>query len=238
MSDVIETPLPAGLRNHWWWRPGWTTDRHYYACHLTLDDQPQLRELVARYQQPIANLPGLDLIPPEWLHITMQGIGFTDEIGITELGRLTEAVTQELKKIDPPTVSFRYLTVHPEAIYLRAHPADGLYPLLTRMHRAVIDVIGANDSAGDMPAPEQFNPHVSLAYVNADGQVQPIADALQAVTTTTVAATFRKASLLEFHRDHRMYEWTSATPIAIGSTEVSVTASLPRVEAQIKRRQA
>jgi hypothetical protein len=25
----------------------------------------------------------------------------------------------------------------------------------------------------------------------------------------------RKAELLEFHRDHRMYEWTSVTPIPI-----------------------
>jgi 2'-5' RNA ligase len=85
------------------------------------------------------------------------------------------------------------------------------------MYRAVIDAIGFNSSAGDMPAPSQFNPHVSIAYVNADDQTQPIADALQAVRTATVTATFRKASLLEFHRDHQMYEWTSATPIAIGS---------------------
>ena len=87
------------------------------------------------------------------------------------------------------------------------------------MSRAVIDAIGANDSASDMPAPREFVPHVSIVYVNADGQAQPIAEALRAVTTTTVNATFRKASLLEFHRDHRMYEWTSATPIAIGPTE-------------------
>ena len=135
MSDVIETPVPASVRSHWWWRPGWTTGRHYYACHLTLDDQPQLRQLVARYQQAVADVPGLDLIPPEWLHITMQGIGFTDEIGITELRRLTDALTRELGKIDPPTVSFRSLTVHPEAIYLKAHPAEALYPLLARMYR-------------------------------------------------------------------------------------------------------
>jgi hypothetical protein len=102
---------------------------YYYACHLTLDDQPQLRQLVARYQRAVANRPGLDLIPPEWLHITMQGIGFTDEISGAELRRLTEALTQELRKIDPATVSFRYLTVHPEAIFLKAHPADALYLL-------------------------------------------------------------------------------------------------------------
>jgi 2'-5' RNA ligase len=73
-------------------------------------------------------------------------------------------------------------------------------------------------AAGNLPvfAPREFNPHVSIAYVNADGQAQPIADALQAVTTRPVIATFRKASLLELHGDHRMYEWTSATPIVIG----------------------
>jgi hypothetical protein len=40
MSDVIETPLPPSVRNHWWWRPGWAEGRHFYACHMTLDDQP------------------------------------------------------------------------------------------------------------------------------------------------------------------------------------------------------
>ena len=70
-----------------------------------------------------------------------------------------------------------------------------------------------------MRAPREFVPHVTIAYVNADGQAQPIVEALQAVTTTTVTATFRKASLLEFHRDHRMYEWASGTPIEIGPAE-------------------
>ena len=162
MSETIETPLPPALRNHWWWRPGWMVGRHYYACHLTLDDQPQLRQLVSRYQQAIANQPGLDLIPTQWLHITMQGIGFTFEIGAAELHALADALTQELSKIGPPAVSFRYLTVHPEAIYLKAHPADVLYPLRARMYRAVIDVFGANSSPEDMPSPSQFVPHVAL----------------------------------------------------------------------------
>jgi 2'-5' RNA ligase len=217
MSETIETPLPPAVRNHWWWRPGWTTGRHYYACHLALDDQPQLRNLVSRYQQVLENLPGLDLIPPEWLHITMQGIGFTDEINTAELHSLADALTQELSSIDPPTVAFRYLTVHPEAIYLKAHPAEALYPLRTRMYRAVASVLGANNSTENMPGPRQFVPHVSIAYVSADGETQPIAEALKTAVTAPVTATFRKASLLEFHRDHGMYEWTSAMPIAIGA---------------------
>lgn len=118
--------------------------------------------------------------------------------------------------IPPPTVSFRNLTVHPEAIYLKAHPAEALYPLRARMHWAVASVLGPHSSAENMPSPSQFVPHASIAYVNADGETQPIAEALQTAIPTPVTATFRKASLLEFHRDHRMYEWTSTTPIAIG----------------------
>jgi 2'-5' RNA ligase len=157
-------------------------------------------------QQVIENLPGLDLIPAEWLHITMRGIGFTDEINTAELHSLADALTQELSRIDPPTVSFRYLTLHPEAIYLKAHPAEALYPLRARMYRAAASVPGASSSAEDTPSPAQFVSHVSIAYVSADGETQPIAKALQTAATTLVTATFRKASLLEFHRDHRMYE--------------------------------
>jgi len=168
MSETIETPLPASVRNHWWWRPGWREGRHFHACHLTLDDQPQLRELVADYQQALTGMTGIDLIPPQWLHLTVQGIGFTDEISAAELVALDHALAAELGTINPPTVEFRYLTVYPEAIYR-------------------------------------------------DGEAEPIAATLDSLDTRPVKVTFAKADLLEFHRDRRMYEWTSATPIPIGS---------------------
>ncbi|HEX6074570.1 MAG TPA: hypothetical protein VFZ32_04810 [Micromonosporaceae bacterium] len=73
-TDTVE-----GLRNHWWWRPGWREGRHFYACHLTFDNAPDLHRLADRYQQALRPFAGLDLIPRRWLHLTMQGIGFTDE---------------------------------------------------------------------------------------------------------------------------------------------------------------
>lgn len=217
MSETIETPLPSAVRNHWWWRPGWKSGRHYYACHLTLDDQPQLRELVSRYQQAIRSLPNLDLIPAQWLHLTMQGIGFTDEISAAVLQDLADAIHHELSAIEPPSVSFGYLTVHPEAVYLKAHPAEALYPLRMAMHQAIASVLGPDRFHETIPTVEQFVPHVSIAYVSADGEVQPITQALETVAIAGVQVTFAEASLLEFHRDQRMYEWTNAEPIAIGS---------------------
>jgi len=95
---AAEPQVMTTVCNHWWWRPGWRVGRHYYACHLTLDDQPELR----------------------------------------------------------------------------------------------------------------------AAYVNSDGPAQPIADALSNTNPQPVTVTFGTASVLVSHRDHRMYEWTQATPIPIG----------------------
>ena len=75
-------------RNHWWWRPGWRAGRHFYACHLTPADQPELRRLVDTYQAALRDVPTVDLIPAQWLHLTMQGIGFTDEISSQEIERI------------------------------------------------------------------------------------------------------------------------------------------------------
>lgn len=205
----------AEVRNHWWWRPGWREGRHYYACHLTLDDQPELRALVARYQAATKTLPMLDQIPPQWLHVTTQGIGFVDEISPNEAEAIRHQVGDRLKQAEQPTVTFQYPTIRAEAVLLKAHPAEPLYAVRAQVHHAVVDVLGS-DRAEPLPKPEDYAPHVSIAYVNSDSSASPIATAIKGVEVEPVTATFVKADLLEFHRDRRMYEWTSAKPIAIG----------------------
>jgi hypothetical protein len=41
--------------------------RHFYACHLTFEDQPGVQRLVRGYQAALAGLDGLDLIPGRYL---------------------------------------------------------------------------------------------------------------------------------------------------------------------------
>jgi hypothetical protein len=213
-----ETQLPAAVRNHWWWRPGWRAGRHFYACHLTLDDQPQLRALVKCYQDAIGQLPNLDLIPPQWLHITTQGIGFADEITPGDLATVSEAVQERLRGLQPPVTTFRRATIRPEAVLLKANPTRPLYELRLAIYDAIASVLSPDKFSESRPEPGQFIPHVSAAYVNGDGPVQPIAQAIAALDPRTATATFHTVSLLEFHRDRRMYEWTRAMPLAIGAT--------------------
>lgn len=62
---------------------------------------------MADYQKALAGMPGIDLIPPQWLHLTMQGIGFTDQISATELGALSDALTAGLATVEQPAVHDR-----------------------------------------------------------------------------------------------------------------------------------
>jgi 2'-5' RNA ligase len=212
-----DTGNVESVRNHWWWRPGWRPGRHLYACHLTLEDQPQLRDLIRHYQDALAHLRNLDLIPPRWLHLTMQGIGFADEISTADLTRIAKQITEQLRDMTPPTVAFHHPTVRREAVYVKAHPAEPIYQLRMAVYQAIASVLGAERFHEPPPDREKYRPHVSAAYINSAGPAQPIIDALGKANPPAVTATFRTVPILTFHRDHRMYEWTDAIPIPIGN---------------------
>jgi 2'-5' RNA ligase len=210
------TEAATAVRNHWWWRPGWRLGRHFYACHLTMEDQPQLRELIRQYQDVLADQANLDLIPPRWLHMTMQGIGFTDEVSEADIALATERVGERLRSLEPPTVTFDQPTIHPEAIYLKAHPKEPVYQLRRAVYSAIRSALGADRFSEPLPDQDDYTPHVSIAYVHKDGPARPIAEAIDRVSVEPVTTALRSVSVLVFHRDHQMYEWTKATRLPIG----------------------
>jgi hypothetical protein len=213
-----DTANIESVRNHWWWRPGWQAGRHFYACHLTLEDQPQLRDLIRHYQDALAHVGNLDIIPSRWLHLTMQGIGFVDEISPADLVRITEQIGEQLRSTTPPTVTFHKPTVRPEAVYVKAHPAEPIFQLRLTVYQAIASALGTERFHEPPPDRERYRPHVSAAYVNSDGPAQPIIDAISKADPSAITATFRTVPVLTFHRDCQMYEWTDVMPIPIGQT--------------------
>jgi len=102
-------------------------------------------------------------------------------------------------------------------VLLKAEPPQPLYHLRIAIYGAIASVLGPDKFSEPRPGPSQFTPHVSAAYVNGDGLVEPIAEAIADLDPKQVTATFSTVSLLEFHRDRRIYEWTHATPLPIGT---------------------
>ncbi|MFD7828545.1 2'-5' RNA ligase family protein [Kitasatospora sp. NPDC059803] len=205
------TDTPARMANHWWWRPGWTTGTRWYTWHLVFDGADDLHGLAADYRHALADVPGLDLVPDRWLHLTMQGLGSTDEVSAADARAIVDAATSRLAKIPAFDLALGPAIVTPEALLLTVDPAEPVHAVRSAIRAAIADVWPE--------VPEQadgFRPHVSVAYSNADGPAHPAADALAGVTTYPATARITSAELIVLGRDRRMYEWETAARVPLG----------------------
>jgi 2'-5' RNA ligase len=199
---------PATLRNHWYWRPGWRPGRHFYTWHLTFDHADELHHLVDAYQCRLAGLPELDPIPRPWLHLTMQGLGFLDQVTEQDAHRIASAATTRLARLPAPDLTFHQLTVRPEAITLPPEPADPIHRIRAAIRASIAEVWGPDH----VPEPTHgYQPHVSLAYVNTDGPAAPVLAAVADLPTTPARVRIHEASLIILNRDQRMYQWRTFT---------------------------
>lgn len=206
------TPDIEFMRNHWWWRPGWSVGRRFYTWHLTFEGQSDVQRLAAEYRAALAPLgDALTPIPDPWLHLTMQGIGFVGEAKESDVEAIIAAAGQRLAHVPAFDVEIGPAVLDPEAILLHVHP-DG--PV-----RAVRDAIRAaiGDVLDEVPEKaEGFTPHVSVAYSASDGPAAPVAQVLDGLNLVPARARISSAELIVLHRDNQMYEWEPYAAVPLG----------------------
>jgi 2'-5' RNA ligase len=142
----------------------------------------------------------------------MQGIGFTDKISNGTMEEIEHALRSELRRTTPPVVTFHRPVIVPEAIYLPAVPATQIQDLRSACRTAITTTQAIN------PDSRPYRPHVSVAYVNTESATEHIAQTLDMIEADPVEVTISHVSLMVFHRDRRMYEWTQAIRIPIGNS--------------------
>jgi 2'-5' RNA ligase len=191
------------LRDHWWWRPGWREGRRFSTWHLTFEGQQEVTELAAGYRSALDGLP-VDVVPARWLHLTMQGLGFVDEVEDGDVQRIVAAAHERLAPLASFEVRLGDVRVDPEAVMLTVTPEHPVTAVRGELRAAIADVWGPDHVP---EAAEGFRPHVSLGYVNAAGPAAGLVDAVRRAPTLAARATITAASLIVLHRDHRMYEW-------------------------------
>jgi hypothetical protein len=196
------SPLPERMADHWWWRPGCRPGRGQYVWHVLFDDQPEVREAVRHVQNRMAGLAGFDLPPEPWLHMTTHIVGFADEISRTEASDLVAAASRELAGLAPVQVRFSRIIFHPEAVVLAAQPASSLTPIRQAVCDATRQVLGSDRADGD----DDWIPHVTAAYSNAEGPAQPVIDAV-GKTVSACATTVGTVDLVIQERHGHSYRW-------------------------------
>jgi 2'-5' RNA ligase len=211
LTDLAPSQHADTVRDHWWWRPGWREGRSFYTWHITVEGSRELYELADRHRRALTGLP-VTLVPDRWLHLTMQGVGFTDEVRGEDVDAIADAARRRLAGWHPIAVELGPAVVSDEAVALPATPTERITRLRREIRAAVADVWGA----GHVPEnADRFRPHVSVAYIDAAGESKPLVDAVARVATPPAAVTLRSASLIRLNRDRRMYEWETVSTLAL-----------------------
>lgn len=192
------------VRDHWYWRPGWRVGRRFYTWHVTFSDQPSVVDLAARYAPLINRLDGVDPVPAEWLHLTMQGIGFVDEVENEDVDRIVHTARSYCKEIGPLALHVGPAHVDPEAVMMSVSPPDEVRRLRLAIRQSIAAVWGED---GVPEAESPFTPHVSLAYTNTAGSARPIVEALDSFPPASASTSIGSCQLIVLNRDNKMYEW-------------------------------
>ncbi|MFD4541788.1 2'-5' RNA ligase family protein [Streptomyces bauhiniae] len=200
------------LRNHWWWRPGWSVGRRFYTWHLTWEGQDDVHRLAAEYRDALAPFAGeLTLIPDRWLHLTMQGIGFVGEVAERDVRGIADAASERLAAVPAFDVQVGPHVLDPEAVLLPVQPVGPVAGVRDAIRGAIGDVLH------DVPEKAAgFRPHVSVAYSASDGPAAPVEEALTAHEFTPARARVTNAELIVIHRDDEMYEWETFASVPLG----------------------
>jgi len=219
----------ARLCDHWWPRPGWRPGRIALTWHLVFPDSPPLARHAAAYQRALDGLPGIDPVPAEWLHLTVQAVGWADEIPAPTVAAVVDAVRPRVAALAPFDLVFGRPTIYGEAAAIRSLPDAPLVGLRDAVRAGLRDVLG---DGGVPTAPEQascFLPHVTVAYSRIDADVAPYAAALEGVVRAPTTVPVTQVTLIRQERllaPHWQYRWTTEAVAVLSAGRSRVAQQL------------
>jgi 2'-5' RNA ligase len=167
------SPLPTQMTDNWAIQPGTDPKHQQLMWPVALGADQTVIELAGQAHRRIAGIPGLDLVPPRWLHLTTLTSGPADDIAPGPLAAIIEEAQHLLAAVGPITITLGRVLYHPRAVMLDAGPAGPFEPVIEAIQTAT-------RRAGSSTAlyHDPWRPHITLAYSNATRPAAPVIQAL------------------------------------------------------------
>ncbi|NUR99575.1 MAG: 2'-5' RNA ligase family protein [Kribbellaceae bacterium] len=201
------------VRDHWCWGPNWRPGRSFYTWHIIFPNDAVVAGLHAGYERLLSSLPGISPVPAQWLHLTLQGIGFADKVPQADLDLIIDAAQHRLEEFRPFAITLGPAIVEAESLQLPVSPVDRLRRLRSQLRAAITDVWG-RDSVPELPV---LNPHVSMGYWTRTAPAEPLHRQVRAQANGVGKTEVTQVSLINLTRDHKQYEWTKYADLALGA---------------------
>ncbi|WP_405062194.1 2'-5' RNA ligase family protein [Kribbella sp. NBC_01505] len=200
------------VRDHWYWRPGWRQGRSFYTWHITFQYAAALAALRGSYDPLLSSMPELTPVPRQWLHLTLQGVGFADKLSPQELEPIVAATRRRLESVVPFNVTVGPATAGLESLRLPVRPADDLRRLRLVLREAILEVWG-EDSLPEFP---DLDPHISLGYWNQAAPAEPLRKRIAEFGEHSTQLYLNEVSLIDLNRDQLCYQWTPYVTLTLG----------------------
>ena len=195
-----------------WSAHGWQPGERRLSWFLTLEPGP-LRDEVVGVQDPL-DLPFLDRLTPDALHLTVQGITGADAVDAATVDALSVEARRQLAELRPLALELEGVNALDQGVVLQVFGWPPLLAVRRRLRDAIAAVLGRS-LPGDTE--EGFYPHVSLAYAGAAGDVAEVVGRIAALRDAHVGMwTVDHVDLVELRRDGQAYRWDLRHRVPIG----------------------
>lgn len=194
-----------GLRDHWQWRPEWSTDRICVLWYLTFETAPELSRQAEQAQALLGGIATVDVVPTAWLHLTLDDVGFADELLPGQVEQVVDAARTAVRDWTAPALTLGPACPMEDAVVLQAGPAPDLVALRELLRGATTGVLGPETVTGL----DEFWPHVTLAYLNDACEPGTVMDPLAPVSAAQLVVSAPRLTLAAVTRHDRQYQWTA-----------------------------
>lgn len=148
-------------------------------------------------------------MPIDDLHMTIDRIGFDDEMRPDELDAVAEAATRECERLAPFEMLIGPLAGSAGAISFSAAPLERILEVRKALRAATAKVRKRTEFAKDT-----FRPHVGIAYCNTEVPTSSIVPKVRPLRELKPArAHVGGASLVLLTRGVQSYRWSTLTDV-------------------------
>ena len=206
------------MANHWVELGEWQGGRQLWAFYLTFAHHQELHAYAQQQQALLTDLPGLDLVQPPWLHLTVQGVAFADALGADAFPSLVEAGAAVAAAAPPLELVVEKAVAEDDSVTMPVRVSGGMTALREDLRAAAS---AALDGLQLYTLPEPvggFSPHITVAYARSDSPtVEEVHERLEGFTRPPLWLEVPTLSLVRLSRGTSRWWWTEEYPLTLRS---------------------